>query len=174
MTQDNCNTGDPRCFPTNSPPAKAVEPIKIPQKGDLNIHEKMLLGYAQQFYPEIELAELDREATYVDDLYHDSTVKKFKTPVTILSFVEHNPSKKLLTRYGMDEQRDVVFNIPVSFLVQAGIVLQSDTYLIGSLIKWGGDNYEIRDQNYPVDSYWMNTNIPFYVSLAADYYRQEV
>lgn len=60
-------------------------------------------------------------------------------------YVEHRPSKQKLMKYGVDEQKDVIFHFPFSLLEEQGLV---DKFRfrgtdLGDLILWDGTWYRI-------------------------------
>lgn len=148
--------------------------IKIPDNYDTMAQKNYLREYAEAYYPLVDLVLLDREQTIVDDLYIEATAKRFKAPKPIRCYVEHNPTKKSLKKYGLEQTRDVLFKITTMHLADIGYLQNNSVWMIGDLIKWGSDFYEIKDQIPDNNAYWATTNIPFYYVLAADYYRAGV
>jgi hypothetical protein len=87
------------------------------------------------------------------------------------SLVEHEPSKQNLKRYGVDEERDVIFHIPISTfevkeLVSEWRVNGAD---LGDLIVWDGTWYQI--QNVHRGSYFGSRDLPHLIACAANRYR---
>lgn len=154
----------------------AVPPIliTIPDSYDSIIQRNYLREFAATRFPTVELIRLNREETIVDDLYMESVAKRFMEPVAVKVLPDHQPTKKTLTKYGMDQSRTVLFQIPTVHLSDIGYLYNNDTWMIGDLIRWGGDLYEIHDQVKAQDGYWAQTNIPFYYILGADFYRYGV
>lgn len=147
------------------------ELIKIPDIRDTVIQKNMLREFAISRYPQVDLIRLDRNATIVDPLYLESTSKRFMTPVPIYCLPDAEPTKKTLTKYGLEQERPVLFKVPTSFLSDIDYLYNSDVWMIGDLIRWGGDTYEIKDQVKAPDGYWATTNICMYYILGADFYR---
>jgi hypothetical protein len=157
---------------TNRPPELA----KIPDNHDIVMQKAYLREYAIIGYPTVELVRLDREETVVDELYLEATARRWMEPLSVKCLPEHKPSSKALTKYGLDESRDVLFHIPTLFLADVDYLMRepNDTWIIGDLIKWGYDYYEVKDQIKNNDSYWAQTNIPMFITLAADFYRHGI
>lgn len=147
--------------------------IRIPDTFDTAYQKQQLREYCEIFLPEVKLIRIDRDKTIVDDLYFETSDRIWAEPVTIKAYVEHQPTKKNLGKYGLDQTRDVMFHIPTVTLSDLGILENRDDFLIGDRLDWGGDVYEVKDQSRDTGSYWINTNIPFYLVLGADFYREE-
>lgn len=150
------------------------EPIQIPDTYDTVTQKAYLREYAQMHFPLVQLKRLDRVTTVVDELYNEAQDKRYLAPISLRCYIDHDPSKKTLTHYGLDQSRKVLFMVPTVFLSDLGILGKDDSYLIGDLLLWGGDVYEIKDQVKNTDSFWANTNIPLYLVLSGDYYREGV
>lgn len=148
--------------------------VTIPDTYDTSLQKTYVREYSAKHFPLVELIRVDREETFVDPLYHESPARKFLAPISIKCLPDHQPSKKTLTKFGIDQSRSVLFKVPTLLLADAGYLLNDDTWMIGDLIKWGGDYYEILDQIKVNDGYWATTNVPFYIVLGANYYRMGV
>jgi hypothetical protein len=153
---------------------RTPEIVRIPDNRDTVMQKVYLREYAERHFPFVDLIRLDRNETIVDDLYVEATNRRFLDPVRIHALVLHKPSKKLLGKYGMDQSRDVMFHFTTLDLSELGFLENRDDFLIGDLVDWGGDIYEIKDQIKDEESYWVNTNIPFYLAIGADYYREGI
>lgn len=145
--------------------------IHIPDTGNTVLQKSYLREYAETIFPLVDLIRLDRKLTPVDTLYMESPARRFKLPEPIRCLPNHEPAKKLLTKYGMDETREVLFQICTVHLADLGYLQNNETWMIGDLVRWGGDTYEIKQQAKATDGYWAQTNIPLYYILGADYYR---
>lgn len=146
--------------------------LHIPDTFDTVLQKQELREYAERHYPKVGLARLNRNRTNVDGLYNETSDPRFHDPEMVFCYVDHEPTKKSLIKYGLDQTRDVMFQIATLHLDDLGILENNDTFLIGDLIHWGDDFYEIKDQSRDTESYWINTNIPFYLVLGADLYRE--
>lgn len=89
----------------------------------------------------------------------------------IRALVEHTPSKQLLKRYGVDEERDVLFHIPISVLTANKLTSEwrVNGADLGDLIVWDGTWYQL--ENVHRGSYFGNRNLPHLIACAAVRYR---
>jgi len=156
------------------PHQRSPEIIRIPDTRDTVMQKIYLREYAERHFPIVNLIRLDRVETIVDELYVEATNRRFLQPEKIHSWVNHQPPKKLLGKYGLDQSRDVMFHFTTLELSELGFLENRDDFLIGDLVDWGGDMYEIKDQSRDTEAYWINTNIPFYLVIGADYYRDGI
>lgn len=145
--------------------------VTIPDNMETILQKQYLREYSNSRFPTVDLIMLDRDQTIVDPLYLEATNKRFKNPTPIRCLPEAEVTKKTLTKYGLEQQRQVLFKIPTLFLADINYLYNSDTWMIGDLVRWGGDVYEIKDQVKAQDGYWASTNICMYYILGADYYR---
>lgn len=145
--------------------------LRIPDNYDTALQKSYLREFAESRYPSVDLIRLDRTLTVVDDLYLESPARRFMNPEPIRCLPVHEPNKKTLTKYGMEQSRPILFKVATVHLADLGYLKNNDTWMIGDLIRWGGDVYEITDQVKDTEGYWATTNIPFYFVLGADYYR---
>lgn len=82
----------------------------------------------------------------VDKLYGDILDPQFLDKLkreNLACYVEHNPSKQKLKKYSIDEEKDVIFHIPLKLLKDAKLVTKkrfrgAD---IGDLVIWDGTWY---------------------------------
>lgn len=91
-----------------------------------------------------------RNSPGVDALDGDIEDPQFLTSATRFNFpclIDHQPSKSLLGKYGVDEQRDAIFHWPFSELQEAGLVtpLRFRGIRAGDFVFWDGTFYVIRD-----------------------------
>jgi len=91
------------------------------------------------YFETIQIKVLDRESTTVDDLYGETKSRVYKEPVEIDAFVVRNPPLKFLSKYGIDEQRDLLITFSQLLLEEKKL-----TVSIGDrVILKEGDEYEI-------------------------------
>jgi hypothetical protein len=85
--------------------------------------------------------------------------------------MEHEPSKQNLKRYGVDEERDITFHIPVVTLETEGLVSKwrVNGADIGDLVFWDKTWYII--QNVHRGSYFGQRDLPFLIACMANRYR---
>lgn len=153
--------------------SKHPDLTRIPDNHDTSAQKGYLREYSQIAYPEVEIVRLDRTETVVDELYLEATARRWMEPLKVRCLPDHKPSQKALTRFGLEQSRDVLFHIPTLFLADVEYLYRepNDDWMIGDLIKWGYDHYEVKDQIKQNDAYWAQTNIPMFITLACDYYR---
>jgi len=146
--------------------------IFLPQRYDIAIQRQYLDEYSRMHLPEFGLRRLNRTRTVVDPLYNESPARRWHDPTILRGYVDHKPSKKTLGKYGMDQEREVLFLVPTHTLSDLRILEANDTFLIGDMVVWNGDAYEVLDQRKDVDAYWANSSIPFYIAIACNLYRE--
>lgn len=149
---------------------------RIPDTYDVMVQKDYIREFSERTYPNVQLIRLNRDETVVDDLYMEAPARRFREPITLRAMVEHKPAQKALGKYGLDQTRDILVHIPTLFLgdVEYLYAEPNDSWMIGDLVKWGGDHYEVRDQVKDNSAYWGQTNVPFFITLACDYYRHGV
>lgn len=157
---------------TGQPPKLA----RIPETYDTMVQKTYVREHAERVYPTVQLLRLNREETVVDDLYMEAPSRRFREPVDIKAMVEHKPAQKSLGKYGLDQSRDILIHVPTLFLGDIDYLYAepNDTWIVGDLVRWAGDHYEVRDQIKDNSAYWAQTNVPFFITLACDYYRAGV
>jgi hypothetical protein len=91
-----------------------------------------------------------KQSAGVDPLYGDILDPEFFTDegrderqFNLHALVEHHPSKQVLKRYGIEEEREVMFHVPFSVLEEKGLVtdLRFRGIDIGDLFLWDGSWY---------------------------------
>ena len=112
--------------------------IRIPDNQDVTLQKVYMREFFERTMPEVDLVRLDREETVVDDLYNEAVARRFKAPFKLRAHIEHRPSQKALTKYGLDQSRAVLFHIPTLYLGDNDYLYAepNDTWIIGDLIKW--------------------------------------
>lgn len=145
--------------------------VKIPDVASTALQKSYLREYADAMYPKVDLIRMDRNLTVVDPLYLESPARRFLPPISIRCLPDHEPAKKILTKYGMDQTREVLFQVCTMHLADIQYLQNNETWMIGDLVKWGGDVYEIKQMAKATEGYWAETNIPMFYILGADYYR---
>lgn len=148
--------------------------IYIPDSYDTSLQKTFIREYSARHFPLVDLVRMDRQQTFVDPLYNEAPARRFEDPVPIRCLPDHQPTKKTLTSFGIEQSRSVLFKVPTIALADIDYLRKDETWMIGDLIKWGNDYYEILDQVKVNDGYWATTNIPMYLVLGADYYRHGV
>lgn len=92
-----------------------------------------------------------RESAGVDPLYGDILDPEFfnepadkdQRQFNLRALVEHHPTKQMLKRYGIDEEREVIFHFPFTVLESLGLVTEKRFRGIdpGDLVMWDGTWY---------------------------------
>ena len=87
------------------------------------------------------------------------------------ALLEHEPSKQMLKKYGVDEERDIIVHIPVDTLREQGLTSEwrPNGADIGDLVFW--DNTWWQLSNVHRGSYFGQRNLPHLIACAAVRYR---
>jgi len=96
-----------------------------------------------------------------------------KSAIKMRCLIEHEPPKQMLKKYGVDEQREIVFYIPLSILEEVGLVddWRINGADIGDLIVWEGSWYQA--WNVYRDHYFGQRSKSFYIACFCDRYRHD-
>lgn len=131
-------------------------PVIIPPESDVVFVKQLHRDLYRLVFPRVLWMQIDRKATVVDRLYLETRRFIYKAPVEMPIFVQVKPSAQLLTKFGIDEERELlaVFSIPI--LEEMG--LGSNEVTIGDKIVYDGTEYEVMSVNRY--SYVFNYNIP--------------
>lgn len=127
---------------------------KFASPKDLNFFKAITADVADLFLREVEFRVIDRNATVVDPQYTESKNIKY------ISFMARaqmdiKPKKTKLTKFGIDEARDLIVTVEASILSRGddnfpnGFPIPGE----GDLIMVVGDLYEIMDQQ-EMDYWW--------------------
>lgn len=97
-----------------------------------------------------------------------------REPDPIACFLQHEPSKQLLKKYGIDEEREIIFWVPFSTFKERGFVTETRFRGadIGDLIVWDGTWYIA--QNVHRDHYFGQRTDAFEVACFCNRYRQNL
>lgn len=147
-------------------------PIQLPSVGDLGIQMAWQREVSQMYWPEVELIRLDRGRTQEHFLYRDTSERVFQDPVKVRAYIDHSPSKQRLMKYGIDEQREVLVYFSTVVLSDMGILENNSQFLIGDLIRFDDDLYEILTQHRDKAGYWANTNVPLLFICTCNRFRK--
>lgn len=113
----------------------------------------------------------------VDSLYGDILDPEFfadspdQRQFNIRVLVEHHPSKQLLKKYGIDEEREVLFHFPFEALEERGLVTEERFrgVDIGDLVMWDGSWYIAVSVHR--EAYFGQTVSHFFTSISCKRYR---
>jgi len=89
-------------------------------------------------YPPLAFFELDRNQTVVHTLYRETRNPVYKSPIAIPIFVQLNPPKRLLKRFGIETVHDAIALVSAGWLERHAVTLQIST----------GDRIGYYDQAY--------------------------
>ena len=93
-----------------------------------------------------------------------TAVELFAEPQHIHFRVQRINKEVELRKYGFDKVRLLTMFTPVSLLDEAGVTIKH-----GDKIRWNGDYFKVEDFN--LNGYWKNTDIPMYMVMNLDHYR---
>lgn len=151
----------------------AFTPVRLPQTQDIAVQVEYQMEIARQAYPLIRILQLDRSKTVEDPLYREvrSQDAHFKEPIEMYSFVDFEPSRQELKKYGIDESREVMVTFATALLEEKALLGSGSQYMIGWVIEFDDDYYEVLSQHRGKEGFWANTNIPFHVIVTCQRYR---
>ena len=114
----------------------------------------------------------------VDDLYGDILDPQFtdgnpedQRKLNCRGYIQHEPSKQLLTLYGIDEQREIAFYIARTTLTEVGLVSEWRFHGtdIGDLFVWDGTWYQA--QNVHRAKYFGQRDLAHYTASFCNRFR---
>jgi hypothetical protein len=153
--------------------AEVVDIIHIPDNRDTAMQKVWVDEFWTRHYPEIPLYRLDRVETIKDPLYNEAIERRhMETPIMLNAYIDPEPSKKILTKYGYENKRPIIITIPTLELDRKGLLSRTETFLVGDLFMFDGDPFEVRKQVRNKEGYWANTNIPFLIEFVCTRYRK--
>jgi len=137
--------------------------IELP---DLRMQMQFQREAWERHYPFVSLIRRRNEDTNVDSLNNEAIDPRFDTehPFQVRGWVEQNPSQQKLMRWGINEPRDVIASFSTVLLDDQNLLAATSQFMIGWLVRFDDDLYEIKEQHRPNAGYWGGTNIPFYFS----------
>lgn len=135
---------------------------------DVDLMRSLSTEYWERTYPALALHLLDKDVTHKNTLYNEASQKVYKDPVQVRVYVDHSPSTHRLEKYGIKGERQAMFYFHVDLLKRSGVRINGDNYLVGSLISFDNDLYELLSQHRPKESYWVNTNVSLFTVCMAN------
>mgnify|MGYP006293025649 CR=1 FL=1 len=145
--------------------------LKLLETGDYKMQAGLQREAFIRHHPVVQWVRLDRSETVVDELYNDTKNPRWLDPVDVHAHVDHSPSVQKLMRYGIQEERDVLITFSTVLLGDAGLLQNNSNFMIGDLIRWDNDLYEIVSQHRSKDGYWGSSNIPFHIVVSCKRYQ---
>ncbi len=120
---------------------------------ELDLIEKLNGELFRLYFERVRVKTLDRSSTSVDNLYGESKERVYKNPVEIDAFVVRNPAEELLTKFGIDERRELLITFSKPLLDEMNL-----TVSIGDrVVLRGGEEYEILSITSDRGDYFGNT-----------------
>lgn len=130
-----------------------ITPIGTSQR-DVEVLLKMNAEQFRILYPPVNYRQLDRTNTVVDDLYAESVgASVHKDPVLVPILLIFGDQRKLLKRYGIEEEHEAACLF--SNRINAELSIEPST---GDLVEYLGINYEILTVKFT--DYITNTQVP--------------
>lgn len=121
---------------------------------DQAFYKGLTAEVADLFLREVEVRIIDRDNTIVDPQYTESKNIKYKS-YTVRCQMDIRPKKTKLTKFGIDEARDLIITIE-SAVLERGNEDYPEGFPVpgpGDVVLVTGDAYEIMDQQ-DVDFWW--------------------
>lgn len=146
-----------------TPPPTAVP---SPTDSDVDFQKRISKELWWRTYPQVRVYLLDKEATVVHPLYLEALDPIYKDPVLTPAYIDHSPSVQKLTKFGINETRDVLVHTNTAIMEDQGWLSADSTFLIGSLVAFDDDFYVVNSQHRDKRGYWINTNVPMFLVLA--------
>jgi hypothetical protein len=135
--------------------------IKLVPPADFQFLQSMDNEVFKLYYYEYLYYPIDRTRTQTDQVYNESTNKKFKAPVKVLAWTDRNPRKRILTRFGFDTPRDLLVVFSTAQL--DNITLWPD---VGDRIVLDSGLYELKTTQ--AQGRYPNVNLRFHVACLCD------
>lgn len=144
---------------------------------DLDTVMGMMKEQAYAHFPTIEYYVHNTPRTVLDEYHLEASEdeKTFADPVTVHCFLEFNPNKWQLIKYGMDVRRDLVIHVPTPILLDESVALatQASPGATPDILVQIGDQFVFNDERYEVltwtrDRHWGPRYIPLYVVIVSD------
>lgn len=153
---------------------------QFPNLADLRIVYTLARDYAERFFPTLEYRKLVFVPTEIDDVHDEISdrEKVFEAPVHLVAFVAPEGETHPLTRFGLEQVRNIELQITVPHLIDASLATQDDDSKevkllakIGDRIMFSGFVYDILEIHR--DKMWANTDIPITFKMRAARYRAD-
>lgn len=107
-------------------------------------------------FPKVQLLRLDRTKTQVNRLYLETRQFIYQAPIELPAYIQIKPSIQELSRFGIDEARELLAVFSIAILDDLG--LGGNAITIGDKVIFDGTEYEIMSINRY--SFVLNWNIP--------------
>ena len=105
------------------------------------------------YFEKVGVKTLDRSSTSVDKLYRESKERVYRNPVEVDAFVVRNPAEELLSKFGIDERRELLVTFSKPLLDEMNLTVSiGDRVVLSS-----GEEYEILSVSSERGDYFGNT-----------------
>lgn len=131
-------------------------PVVIPPELDVVLVKQLHRDLYRLVFPRVLWMQIDRKTTVVDRLYLETRRFIYKAPIEMPMYIQVKPSSQLLTKFGIDEERELLAGFSIPILEEMG--LGANEVTIGDKIVYDGTEYEIMTVNRY--SYVFNYNVP--------------
>ncbi len=148
---------------------------------DLAYDLELIKEWQEQHMPTIPYYVLTTTQIELDPVHQEieEHLKAYNDALNLITYVTLNPTQKLLEKFGIDEQRDILLVPAVVKLIDIGLATLSDPRSPVSDPVIGikpGDQFEFDNNVYEVqayhrEKYHANYNYPTYIGIVADKHR---
>lgn len=147
--------------------------VRIPLAADVTMQGVWVREFIERHWPTVSLRRLDRTRSYRDETTRAEAIQRVHSPtlIELRAYPDPNPEKQTLERFGVEDARDLLVLVSTLHLSDLGLLSQSNTFLVGDLILFDGDPYEIRVMYRDKKGYWATSNVPFFYALVCTRYR---
>lgn len=147
----------------------------FPNFADYNLVLMLEKDRAERFCPVVKYKKLVLEETEIDDIHKEiaESRKRFLDPVLVRGYVEPDGETHPLTRFGIEQVRNVVLNICVAHMVESGLATQdrdtkevAQTCAVGDRFEFSGFLYDILEIRR--GKMWGCTDIPIWFQFRSE------
>jgi len=157
-----------------------------PTLRDLANIQRRMRDYCNRHYPLITYWRQVTSAEAVDDVFAEAReaekvftdgVDGRPAPHQVRAAPAPDAEARPLTKYGVEETRDVTLKVSVLSLVQAGLATQNPNTLAATIIAAAGDRFRFSECVYDVLSVicatrFANTDVPLWYDIRGTRYRE--
>lgn len=151
---------------------------QVPSTRDADIDYQIAMSreYFLVSYPRIPLRVLVPDQPHVHEEYGETRSRIYFPPadaqgIVVPASIDLSPSTQRLSKYGIDEERQLMLGFHAGLLRDLGFPDLGSTGLIGALTNIDGDVYEIVSQHRSKESYFALTNVSLFLTCTANRYR---
>ena len=148
---------------------------------DLQLLHALVKDMSDRFFPLIRYKRLNKNATVIDPVHREvrETSKQFYDEIDVRAFPIPEDEKLPLTKFALEELRNVTFQISVPSLLEAGLIIQDGTTMEITLLCGIGDrmfhSYGLEYEVLSVKRGKMfgSTDIPLYYLFVTERFRED-